>query len=402
METDVAVIGIGAMGSAALWHLAERGVPCAGFERFEPGHDRGSSHGESRIFRTAYLEGPGYVPLARRAVELWKQLRAVTGVDLITENGALMLGAAGSSVITGTKRSIAAHDLPHELLDEEELRARYPAHRVHPGEVGIREDEGGFVRPELAIRTMVGRAHELGARLFTHCIVDRLDVLPDGVRVSATSIPGGGEPIVCEARHVIISAGAWLTTLLPEVRLPIRVTRQLPGWYPIERPEWFTPDRFPVFIRDIGDYSRPGDIVAADSSFYGFPTLDGQTIKVAIHREGQTADPDALDRHVAIEELAQVQEYINLFLHGVGTQPVRTQVCMYSNTPDHDFLVGSPAGFPRITILGGFSGHGFKFAPVIGEAGADLATTGKTDHPIDFLSPNRFSVQRERSRSLGL
>src|SRR5947209_4689088 len=134
LQTDVAVIGVGAMGSATLWRLAERGVQAIGFERFEPGHDRGSSHGESRIFRTAYLEGPGYVPLARRAVALWKQLREASGDDLITDNGALMLGAAGSSVIAGAMRSIEAHDLPHELLGEEELRARYPGHRVRPGE----------------------------------------------------------------------------------------------------------------------------------------------------------------------------------------------------------------------------------------------------------------------------
>ncbi|GAC1630271.1 MAG: N-methyl-L-tryptophan oxidase [Chloroflexota bacterium] len=383
LSTDVAVIGVGAAGSATLWQLAERGIPAIGFERFEPGHDNGSSHGESRIFRTAYLEGPGYVPLAQRAVALWRELQRVSGVSLMTPNGALMLGPRNSSVITATLKSIGVHGLLHELIDEDELRARYPAHRVAPGEVGIREDDGGFVRPETAIVAAVTRAERLGARVFRGTAVERIDVRAGGVRLVAGDM-------TCDARHAIVSVGTWLGKLLPDLHLPLRVTRQLPGWYPIERPELFRPDRFPVFIRDIGDHSRPGDIIASDSSFYGFPTLDGKTVKVAIHREGPTTDPDRLDRTVTRDELARVREYINLFLHGVSTEPVRTQVCMYTNTPDHDFLIGSPPGMPQLTILSACSGHGFKFAPVVGEIGADLATTGRTDHPIDFLSLERF------------
>lgn len=383
LRTDIAVVGVGAMGSATLWHLAERGVPVIGFERFEPGHDHGSSHGESRIYRTAYLEGPGYVPLAQRAVVLWRELQQVSGVSLLTENGALMLGARDSSVIRGTMRSIQTHNLDHEFLEEDELRARYPAHRVAPGEVGIRENNGGLVRPERAILAAVARAEQLGARVMRGVTVDRIDPRPDGVQIIAGDL-------TCEARHAVVSVGTWLGKLLPDLRLPLRVTRQLPGWYPIERPELFAPDRFPVFIRDIGDHSRPGDVIASDSSFYGFPTLDGKTVKVAIHREGTLTDPDHLDRVVTREDLARVREYIDLFLNGVGTEPVRTQVCMYTNTPDHDFLIGSPPGMPQLTILGGFSGHGFKFASVVGEVAADLAVQGKTDHPVGFLSPDRF------------
>jgi sarcosine oxidase len=145
-----------------------------------------------------------------------------------------------------------------------------------------------------------------------------------------------------------------------------------------------------VFLRDIGDHSLPGDVVAADSTFYGFPTLDGKTIKVAVHREGTLADPDNLDRVVTRDDLAEVRSYIEAFLNGVGTDPVRTDVCMYTNTPDHDFLVGSPPGMHQITILGGFSGHGFKFSSVMGEVAADLALHGGTDHPVEFLSLDRF------------
>jgi sarcosine oxidase len=390
-STDVVVIGVGAMGSASLWQLAERGVSTIGFEQFVPGHAKGSSHGESRIFRTAYLEGPGYVPLARRAVELWRRLQEVSGVPLMTENGALMLGQRESSVITATMRSIKAYDLPHELLDEDELCARYPAHRVDPGEVAIHENDAGFIRPEMAIRTAVARAEELGARVVSNAEVDRIELGPDGVRVISGDT-------VCEAHHAIVSVGSWLGKLLPELRLPLRVTRQLPGWFPIERPELFTPDRFPVFLRDLGDHSRPGDAIATDSTFYGFPTLDGKTIKVAVHREGSIADPDALNRVVTREDLVEVRDYIDAFLNGVGTDPVRTEVCMYTNTPDHDFLVGSPPGMHQLTILGGFSGHGFKFSSVMGEVAADLALHGRTEHPIDFLSLHRFAGNQSAKR----
>ncbi|HEX6506090.1 MAG TPA: FAD-dependent oxidoreductase, partial [Chloroflexota bacterium] len=232
----------------------------------------------------------------------------------------------------------------------------------------------------------VARAERLGARVLRGVAVDHIDLRPDGVDVIANGV-------TYRARHAVISVGSWLGKLLPELSLPLRVTRQIPGWYPVERPELFTPDRFPVFLRDIADRARPGDVIASDSTFYGFPTLDGKTIKVAIHREGPLTDPDELDRTVTREELSQVQEYIERFLVGVGTEPVQTQVCMYTNTPDHDFLIGSPPGMHQLTILGGFSGHGFKFAPVMGEIGADLATKGTTEHPVDFLSLRRFAKE---------
>ena len=383
VETDIVVVGVGAMGSATLWRLAERGVPAMGFERFEPGHDRGSSHGESRIFRTAYLEGPGYVPLAQRAVQLWRELERVSGADLMIQNGALTLGARDSSVISATMRSIRAYNLEHELLDEDELLARYPAHRIAAGEVGIREAQGGLVRPERGILAAVARAEDLGARVYRGVTIDQIELEPDGVRLIATDF-------VCKANHAVIAVGSWLSTLLPELQVPLRVTRQVPGWYPIEHPELFAPERFPVFIRDLGGLDRLGGSIAEDSSFYGFPTLDGKTIKASIHREGPLTDPDHLDPTITPDDIVQVEECIKLFLHGVATEPVQTQVCMYTNTPDHDFLIGSPAGMPQLTVLGGFSGHGFKFAPVIGEVGADLATRGETDQPVGFLSPNRF------------
>jgi sarcosine oxidase len=383
LHTDVAVIGLGAMGGATLWQLAERGVPVIGFERFEPGHGRGSSHGESRMYRTAYVEGPDYVPLAQRSIALWRELERLTGASLLLPIGALMIGKGDSPVITATLRSIRAHDLRHELLDEADLRARYPVHVVEPGVVALREDDGGIVRPERAILTMLARAEQLGAQALTGVAVGRIEPLTNGVRVIAGDL-------VCDARHAVVSAGVWLPKVLPELDLPIRVSRQIPAWYPIERPEHFTPERFPVFFRDLSGHTKPGDLVSSDNGFYGFPTLDGRTIKVSIHVEGPTTDPDLVDRTFRVEELERAQDLIRLWLRGVDPSPVRTEVCMYGNTPDRNFLIGPGTGVPHFTILGGFSGHGFKFAPIIGQVAADLATRGETDQPVGFLSPDRF------------
>jgi sarcosine oxidase len=377
LQTDVVVVGVGAMGSAALWRLAERGIPAIGFERFEPGHDRGSSHGETRILRTAYLEGPAYVPLAQRAIGLWGELERVSGVSLMVVNGGLMLGSRDSDVITGTMASVETYGLPYRLLDATQLRTEYPAHRVSEDDVAIFEHEAGFLRPELAVTTAAGRAEDLGATVVRNSVIRRIENRPGGVRVTA-------DGVVCDARHAVVSVGAWLQSVFPDLHLPVRVTRQIATWWPLERPQLFTPDRFPIFIRDIGGS------ITADSSFYGFPSQDGATIKVAIHREGNVVDPDTIDREVSAEDLAPIRDHINRYLDGVRLEPVRTSVCMYTNTPDHDFLIGSPPGMSNLTILGGFSGHGFKFASVIGDIAADLAARGGTDYPVSWLSPDRF------------
>jgi sarcosine oxidase len=382
LSTDVAVIGVGAMGSATLWQLAERGVATIGFEQFEPGHDRGSSHGETRIYRTAYLEGPGYVPLAQRAVEHWRRLQELSGESLIEPVGALMIGPGTSPVIVRTLMSIQVHGLDHRLLDAGDIRRQYPAHQVADDDVAIHEHNAGILRPERSIVAAARRAAELGAQLIRHVGVERIEPCADGVRISAGDLS-------CDARHAVVAAGTWLPKLLPELALPIRVTRQVVGWFRIDRPAWFAPDRFPVFLRDL-----ELDSATADSTFYGFPTTDGLTIKASIHREGEPADPDTLNRTVTAADVSLHQESIRRFLAGVDPEVVRTSVCMYANTPDHDFLIGSPPGLPAITILGGFSGHGFKFAPVIGEAAADLATTGLSDLPVQWLSPTRFLGER--------
>lgn len=291
MDADVVVVGVGAMGSMAAWRLAARGARVLAFDQFEPPHDRGSSHGESRIIRTAYFEGPGYVPLLRRAFELWRQLERESGTSILTMTGALMIGRPESAVIAGTLESVRAHGLAHEVLDRDAMAARYPQHRLDADELGIYEADAGLLRPERGVAAAIARAESLGATVRRDTPVAAIDVVgSDEVRVTA-----GDEVYV--ARHVVVSAGSWLGDLLPQVRTPLRVERQTPAWFPVHQPALYGPERFPVFVRAL----RVGDGEGDDRHRYGFPTLDGATAKVAIHHEGVTTRADALDRTVYAE-----------------------------------------------------------------------------------------------------
>ncbi len=373
-ETDIAVIGLGAMGSATLWRLAGRGARVMGFERFAPGHDKGSSHGESRIIRTAYFEHPSYVPLLHRAFALWRELEAETGSPLLTQTGALMIGLPDSAVITGTLASVREHTLAHEVLDADELRRRYPQHRLDPDEVAVFEEQAGFLRPEASVRAAVSRAEALGAIVKRETVVERIEPDRDGVRVTA-----GGRTY--HARHAIVSVGSWLGGLLPDLRLPLQVERQVLAWFPLDKPEVFAPARCPVYL-----HNAPSGLNA-----YGFPTLDETEVKIAVHHFGTTADPDTIDRGIRPEDLAPIEGFVAAYLNGVRPVATRGLVCMYTNTPDEHFLIGPAPGLPNVTLLSPCSGHGFKFMPIIGEIAADLALHGRTDLPIDLFRPDRFT-----------
>jgi sarcosine oxidase len=375
MQADVAVIGVGAMGSMALWRLAARGARVVGFERSEPGHDRGSSHGESRIIRTAYYEGPQYVPLVQDAFILWRRLERESGTSLLTMTGALMIGRPDGGLVSGTLSSVREHGLAHELLDVGQMRERYPQHRLVSGEVAVYEEAAGFLRPEEAIRAAVRRAESLGATVLRRTPVEKVETGTQGVRVTA----GGW---TYQVGHAVVSVGAWLGGFLPELQVPLTVERQVVGWFPLRAPELYSPQRCPVFMHETetGRYR------------YGFPSLDGATVKMAVHHEGTTTSPDEVDRTARPEDLAPVQSFVREWLVGVEPVAVRSQVCLYTNTPDAHFVVGSLPGVPALTVLGGFSGHGFKFAPVMGDVAADLALQGRTDYPIELFEPRRFSA----------
>jgi sarcosine oxidase len=374
MTADVLVLGAGTMGSMTLWRLARRGASVIGVERFAPGHDRGSGHGESRMIRTAYFEGPEYVPLVQASFPLWRELEAEAGVSLLTMTGALMIGRPDGPLISGAVRSARLHGLGYELLEPSEVGRRFPQHRLAAGEVALWEEGAGVLRPELAIRAAAERACELGATLVTGAAAS---VAVDGD--GAVSVRAGDTRF--RARHVVVCAGPWLGGLLPGLRLPLVVERQVMTWFAAEDPARFAPERFPVFIHE-----RSGP------AGYGLPTLDGATVKVAFHHGGVATDPDAVDREVGEADVAPVAAFVAEALTGLSTRPARAGVCLYTNTPDEHFVVGPAPGLSGVTVVSACSGHGLKFAPVIGEIAADLALEGRTAFAIEGFSPLRFSA----------
>ncbi len=380
-QADVAVVGVGAMGAATMWRLAARGARVVGFERFSPGHDRGSSHGESRIIRTAYFEDPRYVPLVRSAFGLWRRLEADTGTALLTTTGALTIGAPDGTLVAGVLASAREHGLDHELLDAARARRRFPRHRLATGEVAVYEQAAGVLRPESAVAAMAQAAERLGARLHRDTEVLGLDAGPGGVEVRTA---GGAH----RARHAVVAVGAWLGSLLPGLGLPLRIERQVQVWFPVGDPAAWRPGRCPVWI----------DEVAPGRHRYGLPSLDGRTIKVAAHHEGTTTTADELDRQVHPADLEPACAYVRERLDGVGPVPARAAVCMYTNTPDRHFVVGPAPGLAGVTVLSACSGHGFKFAPVIGEVAADLALEGGTTYPIGLFAPERLLPHRSMGR----
>jgi sarcosine oxidase len=374
---DVVVVGLGAMGSHALWRLAKRGVRVIGVEQFTPGHDRGSSHGESRIIRTAYAEGPGYVPLVLHAWRLWDELESESGQRLLERCGGLMLGTPDSPMVRGASVSAAEHGLRHELLSSAELRDRFPQHRVDDDTVGFYEAAAGVVRPELGVVEAVKAARAAGAEVIEGERV--LEVVPDpdrpAVRLADRTL---------EARHVVVAGGAWMPRLAPALDPRLRVVRRVQAWFQATAPEAFSPRNFPVFVRN-----QP----AGSGAWYGCPSLDRSTVKVALHDWpdiDEPVDPAEGPRPPDDADAERLTGIVAATLPDLRPWPVRMKSCMYVVTPDRHFAVGQRRDLPGLTLLAGFSGHGFKFAPVLGEIAAQLALNGVTDLPIELFDPHRF------------
>lgn len=367
----VAVVGLGAMGSMALWRLARRGVSCAGFEQFEPGHDLGSSHGDTRIFRTAYFEAPVYVPLLLDALPLWRELEVESGASLLTLTGALMIGHAEGRIVTGTLRSVREHGLEHEVLSAGEMARRHPQHVLESEEVGVWEPRAGFVRPEASVSAAARRAEQLGAELVTGTKVEALEPSGSGLRI----VTAAGD---WEAERVIISSGAWVGRFAPE--LPLQPERVVQTWFAVDHPDSFAPGRFPVFIHDLGRSTR-----------YGIPSTDGATIKVAGHGGGGPADPDHLDRTPRPEDWTGTREFVAQRLRGVTPEPARAKVCMYTNSPDEHFVLGPHPDLEGALVVSACSGHGFKFAPVLGEVAVRLSLGEEVPYDLDTFSLRRLA-----------
>jgi sarcosine oxidase len=374
---DVAVIGLGAMGSAALFNLARQGRRVIGIEQFEPGHDKGSSHGESRIIRLSYFEHPSYVPLARRAMEKWRELEQLCGHNILTVTGVLEAGYPGCPIVEGSLEASRLHGLDHEVLSAAEINRRFPAFKVPPHWTGLYQPEGGFLRPELAIQQFVGLAERHGAEVRTGTRVLAIEPLGSGVRVRTEA----GE---IEAGSVIVAAGAWIGDFAPELKPHLKLTRQVLGWFEPLQPAYYAPDRCPVFILE-----------SEDDACYGFPDFAGTGVKTASHRKGAyLPSADDLSQDGGAADEAQIRRMLALAMPEANGPLRAMRTCMYTRTPDEDFVIDRSSADPRIILASPCSGHGFKFASVIGEVLADLAL-GKT--PANDIS--RFKLERFRRQS---
>jgi len=364
MDWDTIVIGTGGAGSAALDHLARRGARVLGIEQHTPGHDRGSSHGGTRAIRLAYFEHPAYVPLLRRAYTLWAELEAATGQHLYTPAGVLQIGAPGGEVVSGVLRSARTHGLDVSVLSPEALAERFSGFRVPVGMVALFEAQAGYLCVEDAVRAHAARAVASGA------------VLWEDTRAAWRAIDGGvavqthrGETT---ARHLVLTTGAW--SGLPG----LSVVRKTLHWLDPRTPDAYLDG--PVYL-----YELPTGI------FYGFPQRGGH-IKIAEHTGGDTVSgPASLDRRATAQDRAPVQQFARQWMPGVEASAcVQDAVCMYTVSPDGHFVIGSHPLHPQVSVVAGLSGHGFKFAPVLGEILADLAERGETAHPIAPFSPGRL------------
>ena len=372
---DIIVIGLGAHGSSALYHLAKTGQKVLGIDRYTPPHERGSSHGQSRIIRQAYHENPVYVPFVKAAYTLWEEIERETGEKLLTETGGLLLGAADSIVVTGARLSADKHAIEYDYLDAEEVKRRFPAFRPAEDTVAVWEKRAGILFPEECIRTQLKEAVANGVSV--RCDETVLTINPQaGGRVVEVTTSRGRYT----AEKVIVSAGAWVGALLPELRLPLTIERQVVCWFTDKaNGSQLHPSDMPVYIWEY----LPGKL------FYGFPDL-GQGIKIGFHHAGRRILPDALRPDASAEEIGALTDIAGRYL---SIDPVfrRFSVCMYTNTPDEDFILDVYPGCERIFVASPCSGHGFKFSSVIGQ----ILSGWACDRPAGFdLAP--FSIARLR------
>lgn len=375
MRFDVIVLGLGAMGSAATYHLARRGKRVLGIEQFTAPHDRGSSHGGSRMIRQAYWESPEYIPLVLRAYELWRELEKDTGMRLLEITGGLILGTPECDLVSRSMDAAKVHSIPYELLDRREVEKRYPVFRLAPEDVGVFEPRAGYLVPEQCIRAHLKGAAEKRAELHFEERVTEWKTTGAGVEVRT-------EHGNYEASQLVITAGPWASSVMAD-EFPLKVTRQVMAWIQPQRGTApFVPEKFPVFLSDHGD-GRPA---------YGFPAIDGPAggLKAALHGSDEECSADSVDRVVHPADIERLIQRLKVRIPSLDGEVVKAVTCLYTMTPDEHFILGPHPDVERCTVACGFSGHGFKFASVVGEILADIAMNGSSGHRIDLFSPNRF------------
>ncbi|MCA9075372.1 MAG: N-methyl-L-tryptophan oxidase [Planctomycetaceae bacterium] len=366
---DAIVLGLGGFGSSTLCHLAQRELNVLGIDQFGIAHDRGSSHGETRIIRKAYFEHPDYVPLLLRAYELWSELESQTGQSLYEECGLFLAGPPEGEVISGARESANKYDVPVDDVSLDEARERFPLFNFEESDAVVFEPEAGYLRVESCVSALVNQAVAAGASVVTDQPVVSWSADPGTVRVIT-------DKETYQATRLVIAAGAWSGQVLNELSLPLTVLRKLLFWHGVSSPVWSEATAF--------FFERP------QGCFYGFPSIVGQTVKLAEHTGGLTVeDPLALDRECYPFDSEPVSEFVRRTMKSVSPHAARHAVCMYTMTPDGHFIVDRHPKHENVILAAGFSGHGFKFTSVIGEVLADLACEGSTSLPIEFLRIDR-------------
>ena len=373
-QYNAIVIGLGAMGSATLCHLAKRGWRVLGLEQFSPGHTLGSSHGDSRIIRETYFEHPLYVPLVQRAHDLWRELEERTGGSLMTITGGIMIGPADGMVVTGTLRSAAEHKLPHEVLTPDETRARFPAFSLADELAVVFDPRAGFLDPEACNNAHIDVARDAGAEVRFN--ERAIEWMADGAGVRVTTVAGS-----YIADRLVLAAGPWNGELLRALKLPLTVERQSVFW--------LAPESDTAFY-DVGHFPIYAYEYEAGSICYGFPRLP-RGVKASVMHGGEITHPDRVKRTVDESEAKPLRAALWPVLPGLADAAVReSDVCLFTNTPDHDFIVDFHPDYPQVLISSPCSGHGFKFASAIGELQANLLIDGEAGFDLSPFRINRW------------
>ena len=371
---DTIVIGVGAMGSATCYQLARRNKRVLGIERFDIPHTFGSSHGYTRIIRLAYYEHLAYVALLKRAYELWSDIERVADEKLLYRTGSVDCGPADSAVFTGSLRSCLENDLPHEVLTSRQLSERFPAYRLPHDQLAVLQPDGGFLTPERAIVAYVEAAHYLGAEIHGREAVLDWEPWGDGVRVTTDR-----DQYTADA--LVFTAGAWSRNLLPDLNELAVPERQVLAWLQPTRPELFRPERFPVF-----------NCVTPEGRYYGFPVFAVPGFKFGrYHHFSQTGEAEHLSREVFREDEAMLRDFAARYFPDGAGPTMMLKACLFTNSPDEHFIVDLLPDYPQVSLAAGFSGHGFKFASVVGEIMADLAERRATRHDITLFNLTRFT-----------
>ena len=376
---DCVILGVGGIGSAALLAAARRGWKVLGLEQFGSAHDKGSSHGRTRIIRTAYFEHPNYVPLAREAWDKWQAMQAQSSVKLIQQTGLLQVGNSDGEVIQGVLRSAKEHAIPIQQWNAKETMERYPLLNLPEDAACIYEEQAGFLLIENCVAQQIKMASEAGAEFRANAKVTGLTICDDeSVRVHL-----GDESI--ETKRLIVCVGPWTPAFFDSLPFDLRIVRKQQQWFQLDRIDIKYENGFPAFL-----------IETDQKCFYGFPEIDYLGMKVAEHSGGQAASsPDTIDRECNLDDLRATESFMDSYFHFKRRRMVHQSTCMYTMSQDGHFIIDHHPDSRHVVFAAGMSGHGFKFAPLIGERLVRLLT-GEPDDQWNFLRMEGRNLQADK------